>query len=104
MDFAQDGLAGSLSGTHLIPLQGKSVGAIDMKGRLNVLDFKKVGRYLPAQTPVLVRDWVSNALVNGQLHDADVVLKGDLADSRFNRSSRAISRVASSASMASSMA
>ncbi len=83
MDFAQDGLAGSLSGTHLIPLQGKSVGAIDMKGRLNVLDFKKVGRYLPAQTPVLVRDWVSNALVNGQLHDADVVLKGDLADFPF---------------------
>lgn len=83
MEFAQDGLAGTLSGSHLIPLQGKSAGAIDMKAHLSLLDLKKIGRYLPLQTPPLVHEWVSKALVNGQLHDADVVVKGELADFPF---------------------
>jgi uncharacterized protein (TIGR02099 family) len=87
MDFAQDGLSGSLSGRHLMPLnrqQGKSHGAIDMTGKLTGVDIQKIGNYLPLDTPQALRSWLTGALVGGTAEDVRIRLKGDLAQFPFH--------------------
>jgi uncharacterized protein YhdP len=53
MDFIQDGIAGSVSGRHVKPLaqQGQPAGTMDMLIKVARFDVKKIGRYLPLQTP-----------------------------------------------------
>jgi len=80
MDFALDGIAGSLSGSHLIALQGKAPGIIDLKAHFSTYDLRKLPRYLPSRTPKQVSDWLAGGLVSGKLTDVDVIAKGDLAD------------------------
>ncbi|MDB5768763.1 MAG: putative exported protein [Collimonas fungivorans] len=86
MNFVQDGLAGSLSGTHLLPLQdrhGVALGVIDMTGSISEFDLKKVGTYLPLHTPEHLRNWLVGALKEGKAKDVTIRLKGDLADFPF---------------------
>ncbi|HJV50703.1 MAG TPA: YhdP family protein [Noviherbaspirillum sp.] len=86
LDFLQDGLSGTFSGKHMMPLAGgggKPLGTIDVSGRLNGLELQNVGRYLPQQTPEGLRDWLSGALVGGTVHDLKLKLKGDLAQFPF---------------------
>jgi len=80
MDFALDGIAGSLSGSHLLPLQGKAPGLIDLKAHFSTYDLRKLARYLPSRTPKQVSDWLAGGLLGGRLTDVDVIANGDLAD------------------------
>ncbi|MGH8806573.1 MAG: YhdP family protein [Noviherbaspirillum sp.] len=87
MDFLQDGLTGSLSGKHLMPLnapQGKTQGSIDITGRISRLELQKVGRYLPLQTPQNLHHWLSGALIGGAVKDVKLKLKGELANFPFH--------------------
>jgi uncharacterized protein (TIGR02099 family) len=87
MDFVQEGIVGSLSGTHRLNLgdgQAKSPVMIDLSAKISEFDFKKVGRYLPVQTPDKLRNWLAGALTAGRMRDVAVVVKGDLANFPFN--------------------
>ena len=86
MSFVQDGLIGSLSGSHLLPLQdrhGAALGVIDMTGSISEFDVKKIGNYLPLHTPEHLRDWLVGGLKDGKAKDVTIRLKGDLADFPF---------------------
>lgn len=86
MSFVQDGLIGSLSGSHLLPLQdrhGAALGVIDMTGSISEFDVKKIGNYLPLHTPEHLRNWLVGGLKDGKAKDVTIRLKGDLADFPF---------------------
>jgi len=85
MDFVQQGIKGSISGKHTRPLnlQDKASGSIDMTGKLSGFDVKKIGRYLPLQTPEDLRKWLTGALEDGVAQDATFKVKGDLAEFPF---------------------
>lgn len=86
MDFIQDGLAASLSGRHLMPLQARGatpLGQIDLTGKIVELDLRKVGRFLPMQTPQHTRDWLAGGLAGGRAQNLALRLKGNLADFPF---------------------
>jgi uncharacterized protein (TIGR02099 family) len=87
MHFVQEGLAGNLSGKHVMPIgrggSGRPLGVVDMSARISSLDLKRLGRYLPQQTPENLRSWLSGALEDGQARDVAVTIRGDLADFPF---------------------
>jgi uncharacterized protein (TIGR02099 family) len=86
MAFAQEGLSGSFSGTHLIPIgtnRGKSPGIADLTAHIDAFDVTKVGRYIPKQSPEQFRSWLTGALAGGTIQDATIRLKGDLKDFPF---------------------
>ncbi|MFI4939386.1 MAG: YhdP family protein [Burkholderiales bacterium] len=87
LDVDQDGLAASFSGTDLMQLNqetGKSPGIVDITGHISEFDIKKIGRYLPLQTPDQLHNWLTGALVGGSARDVAVRLKGDLKDFPFH--------------------
>lgn len=81
--FSQDGLTGALSGSHVVPLDGQSAGVADFTGRLDGFDVKKIGRYLPVQTPEHLRHWLTGALEEGRADEVQLRLRGDLAHFPF---------------------
>lgn len=81
--FTQEGLTGSLTGSHVVPLDGKSAGVADFTGRLDGFDLKKIGRYLPVKTPEHLRAWLTGALEDGRADDVHLRLRGDLAHFPF---------------------
>ncbi|MES2074608.1 MAG: YhdP family protein [Pseudomonadota bacterium] len=84
LDFVQQGLSGSLSGSHRLPLGGKGAGVADFTGRLNGFELNKIDRYLPLQTPHELRHWLSGALEGGVAQDVALRLRGDLAHFPFH--------------------
>ncbi len=81
MNFEQQGLSGTLSGSDLIGLNaeaGKGPGSVDFYGTLNNFDVKTINRYLPLQTPKPLRDWLTGALEDGLAQDVSIRLRGDL--------------------------
>jgi uncharacterized protein (TIGR02099 family) len=87
LEFAQQGLTGSFSGKHSMPLrrqQGKSGGMIDVAGKLDGFDLKKIDAYLPVATPPALRTWLTGALLGGTANDVKIKLKGDLAQFPFH--------------------
>jgi uncharacterized protein (TIGR02099 family) len=85
MAFVQEGTAGSLSGRHTITLdENLGPGEVDLVAHVPSFDIKRLGRYLPSITPQGLHEWLSTSLVGGQLQDAKLVLKGNLADFPFN--------------------
>lgn len=87
MNFVQDGVTGSLSSKHRLHLgdgSAKIPAAIDLSARISEFDVKKIGRYLPVQTPETLRDWLTGALTGGHMRDVALVVKGDLADFPFS--------------------
>lgn len=86
MDFVQDGTRVSLSGRHTMPIgteSGKQPGNIDLSARIDSFDIKKIGRYLPLQTPEKLRTWLTGALLDGKAQDVALTIKGNLADFPF---------------------
>jgi len=86
MDFVQDGTRGSLSGRHMMPIRAgshKPLGNIDLSARIDSFDVKKIGRYLPTQTPEKLRAWLTGALLDGQARDVTLTIRGDMADFPF---------------------
>jgi uncharacterized protein (TIGR02099 family) len=87
MDFVQDGVVGSLSGKHRLPLGPERKGApvmMDLTAKISQFDFAKIGRYLPIQTPEKLRNWLTGALRAGRMENLALALKGDLADFPFD--------------------
>lgn len=86
MNFVQEGLTGSLSGKHLMPLEmhdGALLGQIDLTARIKELELNKLGRYLPMQTPADTRTWLVGALEHGKAQNLAIRVKGNLADFPF---------------------
>jgi uncharacterized protein (TIGR02099 family) len=83
MDFVQQGLSGTLSGSHTMPLAGKGMGKVDFTGTLNGFQINRIERYLPMQTPPDLRAWLSGALEGGMAQDVSIRLRGDLAHFPF---------------------
>jgi len=89
MEFVQDGVSGSLSGRHLMPLVKQpgaaTLGDIDLTARIDTLELNRVGRYLPVATPPDLRSWLTLALAGGRARDVEMRLKGDLAGFPFRQ-------------------
>jgi uncharacterized protein (TIGR02099 family) len=83
MAFARPGLAGTISGTQLLPMRGDRPGVSDLRGKLTQFDINTIGSYLPLQTPQHLRDWLTGALLEGRISDADLRLQGDLSHFPF---------------------
>lgn len=84
MAFVQQGLSGTLRGTHTMPLAGKGVGKADLTGTLDNFELNRIDRYLPMQTPHDLRAWLTGALEGGVASDVSVRLRGDLAHFPFH--------------------
>jgi uncharacterized protein (TIGR02099 family) len=84
MDFVQEGLSGSLSGSHTMPLAGNGMGTADLTGKLTGFQINRIGRYLPMQTPHDLREWLTGALEGGTASDVSLRLRGELAHFPFN--------------------
>lgn len=90
--FVQGSLKGALSGSHLRALAGepgKALGSVDIKGKLDGLELKRIGDYLPLQTPGHLRDWLVGALEGGSAHDVALTLRGELSQFPFRASTAA---------------
>ena len=85
MDFIQEGLVGTLKGSHVIGLgpAAKGPGSVDLSGTLQHFDVKTIGRYLPLHTTPEFRAWLTGALEGGMAQDVSVRLRGDLAHFPF---------------------
>ncbi|MYM82185.1 TIGR02099 family protein [Duganella sp. FT50W] len=84
MDFAQEGLQGALQGSHLLSLDGKGPGKVDLTGTLTGFQINRIGRYLPMQTPHDLSQWLSGALEGGEATEVSIRLRGDLAHFPFH--------------------
>ncbi|MQR01601.1 YhdP family protein [Glaciimonas soli] len=87
IEFVQDGATGSLAGSYAFPLKDGHIaaaGVMDMTGKLDAFDLKKLDAYLPLHTPVPLHDWLVGAIQGGQAHDVTIRLKGDLAHFPFS--------------------
>jgi uncharacterized protein (TIGR02099 family) len=84
MDFLQQGLSGTLQGSHTMPLAGKGMGKVDFTGTLNGFQLDRIDNYLPMQTPHELRAWLTGALEGGVANDVTLRLRGDLAHFPFN--------------------
>jgi uncharacterized protein (TIGR02099 family) len=86
MNFIQNGIVASLSGTHqmsLDPQHPKSPGIVDLVGHVDEFDVKKLDQYLPSTVDPHFRSWITGALVSGSARDVNLKLKGDLKDFPF---------------------
>ncbi|MET0323363.1 MAG: YhdP family protein, partial [Duganella sp.] len=83
MDFLQQGLAGTLHGTHTMPLDGKGAGVVDLTGTLDGFQLNRINRYLPLQTPHDLYAWLTGALEGGTASDVSVRVRGELAHFPF---------------------
>lgn len=92
MDFEQDGAIGSLSGKHSLSMRQADLGELDVNGHLHGFDLKTINRYIPAQTPEHLRDWLSHALLDGEANDVVFRLKGALAHFPFQQKDSEASR------------
>lgn len=84
MAFAMPGAAGHLRGSHLLPLQGKSLGSVDITGELSSFDFKTIGRFLPGHLSEPLKRWLTEGLAAGTARNVQLRLKGALADFPFH--------------------
>jgi uncharacterized protein (TIGR02099 family) len=89
MEFEQEGLKGTLQGTHTLPLAGKGPGKADLNGTLTGFQINRIGRYLPMQTPHDITHWLTGALEAGVASDVTIRLRGDLAHFPFKGDSSA---------------
>jgi uncharacterized protein (TIGR02099 family) len=83
MDFEQEGMRGTLQGTHTISLAGKGPGKADLSGTLTGFQINRIGRYLPMQTPHDLTHWLTGALEGGVASDVTIRLRGDLTHFPF---------------------
>jgi uncharacterized protein (TIGR02099 family) len=83
---SQGKLKASLSGRHTLsldPQQPAGPGVADLKGSVEGFEIAQIGRFLPVATPEHLREWLTGALVGGDLNDVRLRLRGDLAHFPF---------------------
>ncbi|MDB5821721.1 MAG: hypothetical protein JWR21_425 [Herminiimonas sp.] len=86
MNFAQEGIHGSLSSKYSTVIQDggvKSPGDLALIANIAEFDINRIGRYLPSHTPDKLRAWLAGALVGGKARDVTVSIKGNLANFPF---------------------
>ena len=85
MNFMQQGLRGTLSGSHVMMLGEKNTGPgdADFFGTLDNFDVKTIKSYLPLQTEPDLRHWLGGALEEGVAQKVSIRLRGDLAHFPF---------------------
>jgi uncharacterized protein (TIGR02099 family) len=86
MNFAQEGIHGSLSSKYSTIIQDggvKSPGDLTLTANIAEFDINRIGRYLPSRTPDKLRSWLTGALVGGKARDVTVSIKGNLANFPF---------------------
>jgi uncharacterized protein (TIGR02099 family) len=79
---SQGKLKASLTGRHVLsldPARPGGPGVSDLKGSVEGFEIAQIGRFLPLATPEHLRDWLTGALVGGNLNDVKLRLRGDLA-------------------------
>ena len=87
MDFQQDGLTGSFSGQHILPMRKgleNKRGVVDISGSLTGFDVKQISRYIPEHAPENLRRWLTTALLDGRADDVQIRVKGDLSQFPFS--------------------
>src|SRR5690606_12147088 len=60
-----------------------AAGLIDIRGRFKRALITAIDEYLPNAVNLDAREWMAKGLVDGQINDADLVLKGDLVHFPF---------------------
>lgn len=80
-DFASADAAGSAQGTYRF--SGEGPGTISLSATLSRADARAVWRFMPHVVNANARHWLRDALVSGTASDAQLTLKGDLAQFPF---------------------
>jgi uncharacterized protein (TIGR02099 family) len=62
---------------------GNGAGVVDLSGRVERIDARRLPRYMPARVPEFVRDWSRRAMLAGTVEDVRVEVRGDLHDFPF---------------------
>jgi len=78
LELLHAGIAANITGTHVLPRDGKTAGVADFTGTLDGFDIKTIGRYLPYKTPEHLRTWLSGALEDGTAREVSLRLRGEL--------------------------
>jgi uncharacterized protein (TIGR02099 family) len=89
MEFDQDGAVGSITGKHILSMRhgaGQDLGQVDLVGKLTGFDIKTINRFIPEQTPENLRNWLTQALLDGKANDVSLRLKGNLNQFPFQQS------------------
>lgn len=87
MEFQQEGMSGSFSGQHVMPMlssPNEQKGEVSISGTLSGFDVAQISRYIPANAPENLRHWLTTALITGRADDVQVRIKGDLAHFPFS--------------------
>ncbi|MEO8848283.1 MAG: YhdP family protein [Casimicrobiaceae bacterium] len=79
--FANADTAGAVAGFWQALPDGP--GDVDLAAQFTRANVARVADYLPLSIPVSVRDWLRRALVKGNVPNAQVALRGNLADFPF---------------------
>ena len=62
---------------------GQGAGVVDLGGRVERIDARRLPRYLPTKLPEFVRDWTQRAMLAGSFEDVRIEVRGDLHDFPF---------------------
>lgn len=64
--------------------QPGQLGDVDVRARVRRADLAAVHRYMPRSTDSDVRTWLEQGLLGGHVHDASVVIRGDISEFPFD--------------------
>jgi uncharacterized protein (TIGR02099 family) len=82
LSFSNADTRGQASGRWQAGGRGPA-GTLALSGRLERIDARRVGRYLPRALPEYARTWVSGAVPAGIAENVEIEVRGDLADFPF---------------------
>ncbi|MDQ3185766.1 MAG: TIGR02099 family protein [Pseudomonadota bacterium] len=96
ISFSNTHAAGFAYGSyHAMP---SGPGVIDLVAQLKRADVRYLKRYIPIKANPYVHDWLDKSIVKGELTDARLHLKGDLAEFPFVRTDSGVFRLQAKAS------
>jgi len=73
---------------------GRWIGHLELEGRVERVDARRLPRYLPVLLPAHVRDWVERSLLAGTIEDVRFETRGDLWNFPFRAPEHGIFRIA----------
>lgn len=91
ISFSNAHAAGLAYGSYRFMPDGP--GVIDLVGQLTRADARYLGRYIPIKANRYFHDWLDKSIVGGELMDARLHLKGNLAEFPFARTDAGIFRL-----------
>jgi uncharacterized protein (TIGR02099 family) len=73
---------------------GQWIGHLELEGRVERIDARRLPRYLPVLLPAHVRDWVERSLLSGTIDEVRFETRGDLWNFPFRVPEHGIFRIA----------